>query len=188
MTRVPPLRLAHMGMFVKDLDRMVAFYGEVLGFIVSDRAVARKYDTAFLTRHAGAHHELVLSAGRPDTHGPEYAIQQISFKAARLDDLRAMHAIASSRDDVTDLNVVDHGNAYSLYFRDPEENRIEIYIDTPWHVAQPHHVKLDLARPDDEIVSATEERVRADPTFMPAEDYARHQRDALGAGDPGRNS
>ena len=186
MTRVPPLRLAHMGMFVKDLDRMVAFYGEVLGFIVSDRAVARIYDTAFLTRHAGAHHELVLSAGRPDTHGPEYAIQQISFKAARLDDLRAMHAIASSRDDVTDMNVVDHGNAYSLYFRDPEENRIEIYIDTPWHVAQPLRFPIDLSMPDNQLIAWTKQRISGHADFQPAVKWFDALEGRLGKAEPDR--
>jgi catechol-2,3-dioxygenase len=175
------LKLSHMGMFVRDLDCMVAFYREVLGFIVSDRAVARIHDTAFMTRTPGAHHELVLSAGRPPGSGPEYAVQQISFKAGSLDDLRAMQTLAGGRNDVTDVYTVDHGNAYSLYFRDPEENRIEVYIDTPWHVSQPHHEKLDLTGNDAEILAATKARISDDPTFMSVSDYAARQREKLAA-------
>ncbi len=120
---------------------------------------------------------------------PEYAAQQISFKADALDDLRAMRALAEGqaemRGDVTDITTVDHGNAYSLYFRDPEENRIEIYIDTPWHVAQPHHEKLDLSQSDADIMTATEQRIRTDPTFLPVEDYTRQQREKLAAAGGG---
>jgi|APSaa5957512535_1039671.scaffolds.fasta_scaffold200028_2 catechol 2,3-dioxygenase len=178
------LTLSHVGIYVRDLDRMVEFYRHMLGFIVSDRAVARKYETAFLTRTPGAHHELVLSAGRPEGAGPEHAAQQISFKAAALNDLRAMQARAGEQEasgGVTDIYAVDHGNAYSLYFRDPEENRIEIYLDTPWHVSQPHHEKLDLTRSDAEILTATEQRIRTDPSFMTAEEYANRQREELAA-------
>lgn len=80
---------------------------------------------------------------------------------------------------MTDIYAVDHGNAYSLYFRDPEENRIEIYLDTPWHVSQPHHEKLNLAQSDAEIMTATEARIRKDPSFMMAEEYAKQQREKL---------
>lgn len=187
-TQIPTrLTLSHVGIFVRDLDRMVDFYRHMLGFMVSDRAVARKYETAFMTRTPGAHHELVLSAGRPPGAGPEHAAQQISFKAGALDDLRAMRARAIDQEaltgdeqgGVTDIYAVDHGNTYSLYLRDPEENRIEIYLDTPWHVSQPHHEKLDLARTDADILAATEQRIRTNPSFMTAEEYADKQREEL---------
>ena len=54
----------------------------------------------------------------------------------------------------TDLLAVDPGNAWSLYFRDPEADGIEISLDTPSHVAQPHRVELDLSLSDDEIFCA----------------------------------
>ena len=175
MAATPQLRLAHMGMFVRDLERMVAFYKEVLGFIESDRGHARGFDIVFLTRDPNAHHQLVLSSGRPETSGPTHAIQQISFMVDALDDLRAMHAVVSQRDDVSAIQTVDHGNAWSVYFRDPEENRIEVYLDSPWHVAQPHRVTLDLSLDDAEIHRLTEERLRGDPTTRPMAEWRRDQ-------------
>jgi NRAMP (natural resistance-associated macrophage protein)-like metal ion transporter len=54
-----------------------------------------------------------------------------------------------------------------LYLKDPEANTVEIYIDTPWHVSQPHGEPLDLAQSDEEILRETEAHCRRDPSFMP---------------------
>lgn len=172
---IPQLRLSHMGMFVRDVDRMAAFYKEVLGFVETDRGPANGQYVVFLTRLPSAHHQLVLSSGRPDSSGETHGIQQISFMTESLEDLRRMHRIVVGRDDVSDISPRDHGNAWSLYFRDPEVNRIEVYIDTPWHIAQPHHVSLDLSLSDEEIHRRTEARVRADPTFKPMPERTREQ-------------
>jgi catechol 2,3-dioxygenase len=67
---------------------------------------------------------------------------------------------------------VNHGNAISIYFMDPEQNQVEVYLDTPWHVSQPHGDPLDLAKPDAEIWAETERIVRADPTYLPAEQWS----------------
>ena len=32
---------------------------------------------------------------------------------------------------------MSHGNTLSIYFNDPEGNGLEVFWDTPWHVAQP---------------------------------------------------
>lgn len=42
---------------------------------------------------------------------------------------------------------------------DPEGNRIEHFVDTPWPVAQPCRFEIDLAL-DDHLVAATEARLR----------------------------
>jgi catechol 2,3-dioxygenase len=172
---VPQMRLAHMGMYVRDIDRMAAFYKEVLGFVETDRGPGRGHIIVFLTRDPIAHHQLVMESGRPDDSGATHAIQQISFKVKSLDDLRQMYRVVWDRQDITDLKGVDHGNAWSLYFRDPEGNRIEVYLDTPWHVAQPHGYDLDLSLSDQEIRRRTEERIRTDPTLRPFDEWHRDQ-------------
>jgi catechol-2,3-dioxygenase len=180
----PDMRLAHFGMFVRDIERMTRFYKDVLGFIETDRGRARGFDVVFLTRDPGQHHQLVLSSGRSDESTATDGVQQLSFKVASLDDLRAMSRIVDGRDDVSDIQPVDHGNAWSFYFRDPEENRIELYLDTPWQCAQPHREALDLSLDDGEILRVTDERLRNDPSRKPAGDWAREiaARLATGAG------
>ncbi|MSQ72646.1 MAG: VOC family protein [Betaproteobacteria bacterium] len=173
MKPLPQMQLTHMGMFVRDIDRMAAFYKEVLGFVETDRGEVRGHTAVFLTRDPTSHHQLVLESGRPEDSGATHAIQQISFKVGALDDLRMMYRVVWDRTDITDLKGVDHGIAWSLYFRDPEGNRIEIYLDTPWHIAQPHGHDLDLSLSDEEIHRRTEARIASDPTLIPVAEWQR---------------
>jgi catechol-2,3-dioxygenase len=48
---------------------------------------------------------------------------------------------------------VTHGIACSVYFYDPEDNRIELYYTTPYQVRQPLGERIDLDRPDDELLA-----------------------------------
>lgn len=54
---------------------------------------------------------------------------------------------------------------------DPEGNMVEIYIDTPFYVEQPHGDPLDLSKSDDEIMRETEAVCRQDPTFKLLADW-----------------
>jgi catechol 2,3-dioxygenase len=67
---------------------------------------------------------------------------------------------------VTGIRQTSHGNALSIYFPDPEGNMVEIYMDTPWYVPQPHGVAIDLSLPNDEIMARTEQHCRETPGFM----------------------
>ena len=53
-----------------------------------------------------------------------------------------------------------------------EGNQVEIYTDTPWHVAQPHGDTWDLAWSDQALHEWTERIVRADPSFRPMAERA----------------
>ena len=161
--------LSHVGIFCRDLEAMVAFYGQTFGLQVTDRGRGRtfQYDLVFMSADPAHHHQLVLAGGRP----PEAAfstVMQLSFKVESLAALRAARdrALANGGGDARGLN---HGNAISVYLSDPEGNTVEIYMDTPWYVAQPHGDPLDLDRPDEQIMQETEAICRADPTFAPRE-------------------
>jgi catechol 2,3-dioxygenase len=166
-------RLTHMGLYVRDLDRMVAFYTDVLGLIVTDRGPGRApgSELVFMTAAPDCHHQVVLASGRSDT-GDDTPINQISFTVRSLDELRAVRAQALAHG-VTDLRQTSHGNAWSIYFRDPEGNTLEAYLDTPFHVPQPRGDALDLDQPDTAILAATEAACRADPGFRPRAEYMR---------------
>jgi hypothetical protein len=78
----------------------------------------------------------------------------------------------------------NHGNAWSIYFPDPEGNRLELYCAAPWYVGQPFGEPLDLTEPAAVIVAKTEAMVRADPTWRPAADWSadlRRKIDHVGA-------
>ena len=74
---------------------------------------------------------------------------------------------------VQGLRAVNHGNAWSVYFPDPEGNTIEAFLDTPWHVPQPHGEALDLDKSDADIIAQTEAACSQDPDFMPRPDWDR---------------
>ena len=118
----------------------------------------------FLSTNPEEHHEIVLIGGRPDD--ADYsAAQQLSFLLENLDELRDM------RDKLVVAGVevnryACHGNAWSIYFYDPEENYLELYVHTPWYVPQPYGVDLDLDESNDEILRKTEALCRKDPGFM----------------------
>ena len=69
------------------------------------------------------------------------------------------------------MRVISHGNAWSCYFKDPEGNTVEAYLDTPFHVPQPHGEALDLSKSDEQILRETEAACRADPGFMTMEAF-----------------
>jgi hypothetical protein len=53
----------------------------------------------------------------------------------------------------------------------PTPKAVEIYMDTPWYVPQPHGVPIDLSLPNDEIMAQTERHCRETPGFMPLEEW-----------------
>jgi len=171
MAELPRVSLTHMGLRVHDIDKMVAFYTRFFGFMVSDRGETRGHRVAFLTLDPRSHHQIVMEDGRPPKIDFNN-IQQISFKTDTLANVRAYYK-ALQTEPVTGIRPISHGNAWSVYFQDPEDNRTEVYCDTPWHVAQPFGVPIDLALPEDEIVLLTQELIRDKPTYSTFEEFSR---------------
>jgi catechol 2,3-dioxygenase len=90
---------------------------------------------------------------------------QLAFKVQTLDELRKARELAL-QNGASAMRGLNHLNALSIYFKDPEGNTVEVYLDTPWHVPQPHGDPLDLSLPDEQIWLQTERAARADPGFM----------------------
>jgi len=171
--------LAHTGIFVTDMDRMVDFYTRVLGLTLTDRGVGlnRTTDIAFLSANPEQHHQLALASGRPKD-ATFSTVMQTSFMVSSLNDLRAIRNAALANG-ATAMRGTNHGNAWSIYFKDPEGNTVECYLDTPFHVPQPHGDPLDLDKSDAEIVRETEAVCRKDPGFMMRDEYVRRQARAM---------
>jgi len=171
MASVPRLSFSHFGMFVTDVARMEDFYTRVLGFAVTDRGNLEtrtgpgSVHLVFLSRDPRDHHQIVLVSGRPEGLGFN-PINQISFRMDDLAGLREMHRRVI-KEQVKELYPVSHGNALSVYFHDPEGNRIELFIDTPWHCHQPVRMPLDLNLTDEELWRAVEAEARKQPDFKP---------------------
>ena len=163
----PRARLAHVALQVRDLPRMQRFYAEVLGLRVSDQGFAKGpgCEMVFMSADEAAHHQIVLMSGAPEQAGPS-RVNHMAFKLGSLAGLRALRDRALALG-ATNLRPMDHGNAWSVYLTDPEGNTLEAFLDTPFHVPQPHGRRLDLDRPDAEILAETERACREDPGFLP---------------------
>jgi catechol-2,3-dioxygenase len=176
-----PIRpqLTHAGIYVDDLAKMRDFYVRVMGLVETDRGHGSTFDNDFVFMSANPliHHQLILASGRA-ARASASTVNQLSFKVSSLAELRQM------RDRVRDYGItrirpVSHANAWSIYFDDPEGNTVEIYLDTPFHAAQPHADGLDLDMSDEEIIRATEEACRGDPTFTRVEAWNARMRSSL---------
>ena len=152
--------LGHVGIFVRDLEKMVAFYRDFLGLQVTKQNW--RAGTVFLSAdpHA-ADHQLALVRGRPQGEEPKL-IQQISFRCAALDDVRQFHRrlVAAG---FRIQRVVNHASAIGCYFYDPEGNCAEVFWVTGRESWVPVSIPIDLEQSDDVILAEVDrlhQRVR----------------------------
>ncbi|MDX3905779.1 MAG: VOC family protein [Pigmentiphaga sp.] len=165
------LRLAfsHLGLFVRDLDAMAAFYETVLGFTETDRGNLGTTRLIFLSRDPAEHHQIVLVTGRPEELRFS-VVNQISFRVPDLPTLRRFHELLVAAR-VDDVQPVTHGNAVSIYCRDPEGNRLELFMDTDWYCEQPLREPVDFGDSDEEILRKAEAIARKYPRFQPRAEW-----------------
>ncbi|GGM56090.1 hypothetical protein GCM10011608_46180 [Micromonospora sonchi] len=177
-------RLAHIGIFCKDLDAMVDFYTREFGMIVTDSGLgksgkaATRRRGAFLSADPTEHHQLALIEGRDPDTPPTTA--QISFLVPTLQELRAFWRHVEETGIPVQV-VKNHGNAWSVYIDDPDGNMLEVYTHSPWYVQQPLGEPLDLTDSEDEIMRQTEELVARDPAARPRDEWMAMMKEKLAA-------
>ena len=125
--------LGHIVLYVRNLQRSVAFYRDVLGWhqVVSD--VPGMPASAFSSGRT--HHELLLievgEGAQPIPQGRRIGMYHFGLKVGDSDDeLRA--ALKAVQDaGATVVGTSDHTVTHSLYILDPDGNEIELYVDVP---------------------------------------------------------
>ena len=142
--------LGHVGLYCEDLGKMRDFYARVLGLTISDEDLER--GICFLSADPRTeHHELALARAKEPGQKTQH-VQQVSFKVKSLDDVRAFYHRLQDAGVKIDRTVT-HGIACSVYFFDPEGNRIELYYTTPYQIRQPLGEPIDLDKPDAELLA-----------------------------------
>jgi catechol 2,3-dioxygenase-like lactoylglutathione lyase family enzyme len=140
--------LGHVGISVSDIDKMLDFYTRVLGLTVTDGGGPGARGVFLSADPHREHHEFVLGV-RP---GHRSNAQQVSFTVGSLDDLRELYRAIRDHPECQIERVVSHGIAIGCYFRDPEDNHIEVYWPTGMDYVQPVGEPVDLDRPNEEII------------------------------------
>lgn len=119
-----------MHLKVADLERAVSFYRDALGFEEQGRIGAR---AAFLSS-GPRHHLLALntwqSAGGPRPDRCATGLYSFGVRyPTRAALARAVQRLIACGVEL--LNASDHGICESVYFEDPDGNRVEVYWDRP---------------------------------------------------------
>jgi len=126
--------LGHVVLYVRDLERSVAFYRDVLGFPQVSGQTPPGFPAAAFS--AGrTHHELLLievgADATPIPPGRRVGMYHFGLKVGDTDDeLREALATLEARG-ATVVGAGDHGFTHSLYLLDPDGNEVELYVDVP---------------------------------------------------------
>jgi catechol 2,3-dioxygenase len=124
-----PVRIGHVVLKVRDLDRSLAFYRDLLGFRVSSEM---SNVMIFLTATGENHHDLALlrvGDSAPSPLPTAVGLYHVAVQLADWEAVKAAHGILSERGLLK--GTADHGVTKSLYTTDPDGNEIELYCDAP---------------------------------------------------------
>ena len=126
----PTPRIGHIHLKVSDLERSIAFYRDVLGFELTQRFGRQ---AAFLS-FGGYHHHLGLNTWQSEGGLAPTPGATGLFHFAIVYPTRAALAGAVARlleAGVALDGAADHGVSEAVYFRDPDQNGLELYWDKP---------------------------------------------------------
>jgi catechol-2,3-dioxygenase len=133
--------------------KMRRFYSQVMGLTITDEDLER--GIVFLSADPEAeHHELALARAKDPSQKTSH-VQQVSFKVKSLDDVRQFYHRLQQEGMRIDRTVT-HGIACSVYFYDPEDNRVELYYTTPYNVRQPLGEAIDLDKSNEELLAVAQ--------------------------------
>ena len=144
--------LSHVVLYVNDLDKMAAFYRDVLGLIKYREHPGRM---VFMTPDPEIDdHQIALAKGR---QGEAKIIGHIAWRVETPADVKVFYERFKAERVPID-HCVSHayeemGNTVSCYFLDPEGNCLEIYALVPERDKARINRTLDLDKSVEEIIA-----------------------------------
>ena len=170
------LSWSHAVLYVKDQARMLDFYTNTLGFAVTDRGPIGgdgSPEIVFLSAAPEEHHQIAMIQTRKDDDASN-SVNHFAFRVAEFEDVTRLNAALAGMEGINCMPL-SHGNTLSIYFNDPEKNGIEVFWDTPWHVAQPQGKPWDASMDKDAALTWVQEQFGSEPSFEPRADYYRER-------------
>ena len=149
--------ISHIVLYVKDLDKMVDFYTNMLGLVKYRENAGRM---VFLTPDPELDdHQLALVKGR---EGDAKLIAHIAWKVETPAEIKEFYdrfkAAGVPIDHCVSHAYAEMGNTVSCYFLDPEGNRIEVYALVAERDDARENRPLDLDKSLGEIVAVASGR------------------------------
>jgi catechol 2,3-dioxygenase len=124
--------LGHVVFYVKEMQRSLAFYRDLLGFEQAGE-IKHPFNAVALTSGRTHHEILLIEVGdAPKPHkGHRIGFYHIGIKVGdSLDELRAVKDECITAG-VSIFGMSDHTVSQSLYLEDPDGNEVELYVDDP---------------------------------------------------------
>ncbi len=146
--------IGHVGIHCNDLERQLDFYTRVLGLRVTHGDPAA--GMYFLTPDPAVEHHMIFL--RRGERGDGRVLQQLSFHTGSLAEVREYYRRLKA-EGVRIQQTITHGVSVSVYFFDPEGNRLEIYWTTPYWLDAPGVTDIDLEADDETILAAVRAHV-----------------------------
>jgi len=141
---MPVRRLNHAVLYVRDVERSVAFYCETLGFEAVHHVPGR---AAFLrARETLNDHDLGLFAVGADAPGPQQGhvgLYHLAWEVGTLGELSEIADALGGRGAV--VGATDHRVSKSVYAKDPDGNEFEVMWRVPredWPAGDEEAVRL----------------------------------------------
>jgi len=123
--------LGHVVFYVRELERSVQFYTEVVGLKEQGRIFG---DRASLLSGGRTHHEpplIEVGAAPGPAEGRRTGLYHVGWKiGTSLDELKAAHDRIMAAGVPVD-GISDHTVSQSIYLRDPDDNEVELFVDNP---------------------------------------------------------
>jgi len=122
-----PTQLGHVALRVRDLDRAVQFYSDVVGLTLRHRGNG----AAFLGNRQGASHELALFSLPESAAGPnpeQVGMYHMAWEMASFDELERFHdrLLASG------ARIAGYSDRQcNVMFLDPDGNELEAFWELP---------------------------------------------------------
>ena len=124
-TPLKPSRFAHFVLRVRDLERAMSWYADVVGMEV----VHRGERLAFMSYDA-EHHRIALAQtpveDEPIPGAP--GLDHVAFAFDTLGDLLSTYLRLKAAG-IVPYWPINHGPSTSLYYRDPDGNGVELFVD-----------------------------------------------------------
>jgi catechol 2,3-dioxygenase len=125
-------RIGHVLLRVADVERSKAFYSKLLGFEIVEEDP--EHGGVFMSLGEHGHTLDLVQAESPQTTQPltpnRVGVHHIAFM---VDSEKALKEAYFTLEDegVTVVRAIDHVSQKSIYFHDPDGNRLEIYYELP---------------------------------------------------------